>query len=210
MDGDQRTAEWFLQRAGKVTASRLADVIAKTKTGYGAGRSNYRAQLVAERLTGKPQESFSNAAMQWGTDTEPYARMAYEGVTGNIVREVGFIEHLGFVGLAGASPDGLVGDDGLLEIKCPNTATHIEYVIAGTVPERYKPQMAWQMACTRRQWCDFVSFDPRMPEDLQLLIVRYERDEEFVEELEKEVKSFLGEVDETVKKLEEVRDARRR
>jgi len=205
---DQRTDEWFAARAGKVTASRVADIIAKTKTGWGASRANYRAQLVAERLTGKPAESFSNAAMQWGTDTEPLARLSYEATTGEMVREVGFIEHMGFVGLAGASPDGIVGDDGLVEIKCPNTATHIDYLLAGSVPEKYKPQMAWQMACTGRKWCDFVSFDPRMPEDLQLLIVTYLRDDEYVEMLEKEVKAFLDEVEEIVVKLSKLREGK--
>ena len=138
---NQQTPEWFAQRAGKVTASRVADVMAKVKSGEAAGRANYRAQLVAERLTGTAAESYSNAAMQWGTDTEPYARMAYEAATGNLVLETGFVLHPE-IGFSGASPDGLIGNDGLVEIKCPNTATHIDYLLASTVPEKYKPQMA--------------------------------------------------------------------
>lgn len=200
---NQQTPEWFAQRAGKVTASRVADVMAKVKSGEAAGRANYRAQLVAERLTGTAAESYSNAAMQWGTDTEPYARMAYEAATGNLVLETGFVLHPD-IGFSGASPDGLIGNDGLVEIKCPNTATHIDYLLASTVPEKYKPQMAWQMACTGREWCDFISYDPRLPEDLRLFTVRYKREEDYIEELEAAVVQFLKEVDETVLQLTEI------
>lgn len=200
---DQRTPEWFAERAGKVTASRIADIIAKTKTGYGASRQNYAAQLVAERLTGVPAESFTNSAMQWGTDQEPYARAAYEAATGNFVTEVGFIHHPE-IELAGASPDGLVGDDGLVEIKCPNTATHIDYLLSRKIPSKYEAQMAWQIICTGRDWCDFVSFDPRMPGHLQLLIVQYRPTEEFLLEITKEVVSFLDEVADTVAKLQQL------
>jgi putative phage-type endonuclease len=149
---DQRTEEWFEQRAGKVTASRVSDVIAKTKSGYSASRANYLAQLVAERLTGKPAESYSNAAMEWGTVTEPYARAAYESKADVLVDEVGFVLHPS-IEFSGASPDGLVGDVGLLEVKCPNTATHIDYLLGKVVPPKYKPQMAWQLACTKRESC---------------------------------------------------------
>ena len=200
---NQQTPEWFAQRAGKVTASRVADVMAKVKSGEAAGRANYRAQLVAERLTGTAAESYSNTAMQWGTDTEPYARMAYEAATGNLVLETGFVLHPD-IGFSGASPDGLIGNDGLVEIKCPNTATHIDYLLAATVPEKYKPQMAWQMACTGREWCDFISYDPRLPEDLRLFTVRYKREEDYIEELEAAVVQFLKEVDETVLQLTEI------
>lgn len=200
---NQQTPEWFSQRVGKVTASRIADVMAKVKSGEAAGRANYRAQLVAERLTGTAAESYSNTAMQWGTDTEPYARMAYEAATGNLVLETGFVLHPE-IGFSGASPDGLIGNDGLVEIKCPNTATHIDYLLASTVPEKYKPQMAWQMACTGREWCDFISYDPRLPEDLRLFTVRYKREEDYIEELEAAVVQFLKEVDETVLQLTEI------
>lgn len=200
---DQRTEEWFATRAGKVTASRVADVIAKTKSGYSASRSNYLAQLVAERLTGKPQESFSNAAMEWGTAQEPYARAAYEGKSNVLVDEVGFVEHPS-ISLSGASPDGLVDSDGLVEIKCPNTATHLDYLLAKSVPSKYIPQMAWQLACTQREWCDFVSFDPRLPERHQLFVIRYIPEAGYIKELEAEVSKFLDEVQEIINKLEQL------
>jgi putative phage-type endonuclease len=200
---NQQTPEWFAQRVGKVTASRIADVMAKVKSGEAASRANYRAQLVAERLTGVPSESYTNAAMQWGTDTEPYARMAYEADTGNLVLETGFVLHPE-IGFSGASPDGLIGDDGLVEIKCPNTATHIEYLLNNGVPEKYKPQMAWQMACTGRKWCDFISYDPRLPDDLKLFCAKYLRDDEYITELESAVSQFLEEVEETVLHLTEI------
>ena len=198
---EQRSEEWFAVRAGKATGSRIADIVAKTKSGPGASRANYAAQLVAERLTGKPADSFSNAAMQWGVATEPQAREAYEMKQGGYVEEVGFLVHPS-IPMSGASPDGLVGDDGMLEIKCPNTATHIEYLLGKVVPAKYKPQMTWQMLCAGRKWCDFVSFDPRMPERHQLFCVRYEFDAEYADELEAEVVKFLAEVSETVAKLE--------
>ena len=201
---EQRTAEWFAARAGKVTASRVSDVLATIKSGEAAVRINYRAQLVAERLTGSPSEGFSNAAMQWGTDTEPMARMAYEANTGHLVEEVAFVEHP-TIPNSGASPDGLVDDDGLVEIKCPNTATHIETLLAQKAPAKYIPQMQWQMACTGRQWCDFVSFDPRMPADLQLFVIRVARDDALIAEYEYKVAEFLKTVDETIAKLEELR-----
>jgi putative phage-type endonuclease len=200
---DQRTPEWFQQRCGKVTASRVADILAKTKTGYSADRKNYAAQLVAERLTGTPAQTFSNAAMQWGTDTEPMARVAYETATGHFVTEVGFIPHPDLE-MAGASPDGLVGDDGLVEIKCPNTATHIDYLLNRKIPSKYEAQMAWQLICTGRKWCDWVSFDPRMPEHLQLLVIQYRPTEEYLQEITKEIVSFLDEVADTVMKLQQL------
>ena len=200
---EQRTEEWFAARLGRVTASRIADVVAKTKTGYGADRANYMAQLVCERLTGQRAEGFTSKAMQHGTDTEPRARGAYELVTGNTVVEVGFIARDDMA--AGASPDGLVGEDGLIEIKCPNTATHIDYLLKGSVPGNYKLQMQWQMACTGRQWCDFVSFDPRLPVDLEMWIKRVDRDEALIADLEAEVRKFLGELDEMLDKLEKLK-----
>ena len=173
---EQRTEEWFAARLGKVTASRVADVIARTKTGYSASRENYMAQLICERMTGQKQESFTNAAMEWGTENEPLARAAYEAEKGVLVDEVGLLDHP-FIPMAAASPDGLVSDDGMLEIKCPNTATHFDTLLKGDVPSKYIPQMQWQMACANRLWVDFVSYDPRAPEGLQLFIKRVERDE---------------------------------
>ena len=199
---EQRTDEWFAARIGKVTASRVADVIAKTKSGYGAGRANYLADLVVERLTGQKAQGFSNAAMEWGTQTEPQARAAYSAKTGILVEEVGFIDHP-TVAMSGASPDGFA-EEGLIEVKCPNTATHLEYVLAELPPLKYFTQMQWQMACTGRPWCDFVSFDPRLPERLQLLVVRVPRDDDYIAMLETEVKKFLAELDDKLNKLEKV------
>lgn len=190
---DQRTPEWFAARVGKVTASRVADVVAKTKTGWGAGRANYMAELIAERLTGVSAPGFTNAAMQWGTDCEPAARDAFAALAGMDVVEVGFVDHP-HVPMSGASPDGLVGDLGLVEIKCPNTATHIDTLISGAVPGKYVTQMQWQMACTEREWCDFVSFDPRLPDDMRLFVRRVERDDTLIASLERDVSDFLAEV----------------
>lgn len=201
---EQGTPEWFAQRLGKVTASRVADIIAKTKTGVAASRGNYLAQLVAERLTGQAADSFKSGAMQHGIETEPMARMAYETETGQMVTEVAMIQHPK-IEMAGASPDGLVGEDGLVEIKCPNTSTHIATLMADKAPSGYMAQMQWQMACTGRAWVDFVSFDPRMPEDMQLFIKRVPRDEKLIDEYEAEVIKFLAEVQETVDKLIELR-----
>jgi len=201
---EQRTEEWFAARMGKVTASRVADVIAKTKTGYSTSRENYLAQLVCEVLTGKPAESFTNAAMQWGVDQEPLARAAYESHQNVLVDEVGFLTHP-TIWQSGASPDGLVGELGMVEIKCPNTATHIDTLLTQTVPGKYNTQMQWQMACAKRHWCDFVSFDPRMPTDLQLFVKRVEYDPPYVAMLEKEVMSFLNDLDSKVKQLNELK-----
>ena len=188
----QRTDAWMQQRLGKVTASRVADVLAKIKTGESASRKNYKMELVVQRLTGKQGESFTNAAMEWGTEQEPFARMAYEAHTGTFVKEEGFVDHPTIEGF-GCSPDGIVGE-GLIEIKCPNTANHIETVLENKAPSKYIPQMQCQMACTGAKWCDFVSFDPRVPEDLQLFVVRVERDQEYIDSMEVEVKQFLSEV----------------
>jgi putative phage-type endonuclease len=189
---EQRTEEWFAARLGKVTASRVADVLAKIKSGESASRKNYKMELVVQRLTNKVGESFTNAAMEWGTEQEPFARMAYEAHTGTFVKEEGFVDHPTIEGF-GCSPDGIVGE-GLIEIKCPNTATHIETVLENKAPSKYIPQMQCQMACTGAKWCDFVSFDPRVPEDLQLFVVRVERDQEYIDAMEVEVKQFLSEV----------------
>lgn len=196
----QGSPEWFAARCGKVTASRITDLMAKTKSGWGAGRKNYAAELVAERLTGTPAQSFTNAAMQWGTETEPQARAAYAFFHDADVQEIGFADHP-TIKMAGASPDGLVNADGLVEIKCPNTATHIDTLLSKEVPKKYVPQMMFQMACTSRDWCDFVSFDPRMPEDLRLFMRRVERDDKQIAEIEDAVVEFLTEIEETIMAL---------
>ena len=196
----QGSPEWFAARCGKVTASRVSDVVARTKTGWGASRANYMAELVAERLTGAVAEGYTSPAMQWGTDTEAEARRAYEFYRDVDVVAAGFILHPR-IGQSGASPDGLVSDDGLVEIKCPNTATHIDTLLSATVPQKYATQMQWQMACTGREWCDFVSFDPRMPEAMRLFVKRVQRDGEAIAELEKLVTAFLEELDAKVAAL---------
>lgn len=197
----QGTAEWKAARAGMITASRICDVIAKVKSGEAAARRDYKAQLVVERLTGMPtDDGYTNAAMQWGNDQEPFARAAYELKNDVMVDQVGFVVHP-IIPTAGASPDGLVGADGLVEIKCPKTATHLQYILDGRVPTQYVPQMQWQMECTGRDWCDFVSYDPRVPEHLQLFVVRLLRSAEFAVTLCAEVMSLDTEVEEMLERL---------
>lgn len=196
----QGSDEWRAARAGSLGASQVADAIAKTKSGWGASRANLMAQLVVERLTGNPTEGFTNAAMQWGTEMEPEARIAYEFLHNAPVTQVGIIRHPSISGTH-ASPDGLVGDDGLIEIKCPQSATHIETLIGKTVPGKYVTQMQWQMACTGRQWTDFVSYDPRLPESMRLFVQRVARDDATIRSLEDEVTGFLFEVDAAVRTL---------
>lgn len=202
----QGSVEWMESRLGRVTASRMVDVLAKVKSGEAAARANYRAELVAERLTGKQQESFTNAAMKWGTECEPIARAAYEAEYGLLVNEVGMIQHP-LIEMSGASPDGLVSIDGLIEIKCPETKSHIETILSGEAPSKYIPQMQWQMACTGRAWCDFVSFDPRLPSDMQMFVKRVLRDDDLIRQYEAEVTRFIEEVDEIVQKLRNTKKA---
>lgn len=196
----QGSQEWFAERAGKVTASRVADVVARTKSGWGASRANYMGQLIAERLTGVVAESYTNAAMQHGTDTEPEARSTYEFFTNLTVEPAPFVSHPSIVE-TGASPDGYVGADGLVEVKCPNTATHIETLLGGSVAGKYVTQIQWQLACTKRQWCDFVSFDPRLPASMSLFIKRVQRDDAMIAALETDVIDFLNELRLTVHRL---------
>ena len=204
---EQGTESWFADRLGKVTASRLADVLAKTKTGYSASRTNYMTQLVLERITQTRGESFSNAAMAWGTEQEPFARAAYEAQTGQMVEEVGFMPHP-TIEAAGASPDGLVGD-GMVEIKCPSSSTALEVWLTHSqggnpVDAKYYAQMQWQMRCADRVWCDYVVFDPRMPTKAQLFIFRVERNDDWLKIAEDEVLKFLAEVDAKVKSLKTI------
>lgn len=205
---EQGSPEWFALRLGKVTASRIADMLAKTKSGWGAGRANYLAELVAERLTGVTTDSYTSAAMQRGSETEPDARAAYEFHADVEIVPAAFVPHHS-IGMAGASPDGLVGDDGLVEIKCPLTATHIDTLLGGSVPGKYVLQMQWQMACTRRAWCDFVSYDPRLPEAMRLFVRRVKRDDVQIADLEREVTIFLTEVAHKVSELERLYRLRR-
>ncbi len=190
----QGTPEWLAARLGKATASRISDVVARTKTGYGASRANYMAELIAERLTGVPAERYSNAAMLWGSDNEAGARTAYEFYCDAAVAPGGWFLHPK-IEQSGASPDGLIGDDGLLECKCPQTATHLDTLLGDAIPGKYIIQMQWQMACTGRAWCDFASYDPRLPESMRLWVRRVERDPDHIANLEQEVRTFLAELD---------------
>lgn len=191
---EQGTPEWHELRKGKVTASRVADILAKTKTGASTSRRNYLIELALQHATGRIEPSYTNDAMAWGHANESEARVAYEVATGNFVDQVAFIDHP-FIPHFGCSPDGLVGDKGLVEIKCPaNSAVHWEYVKSGKPPQKYIIQMQSQLCVTGRDWCDFVSFDPRMPERSQLLVVRIDRDPAFIQEIEKEVEAFNVEV----------------
>lgn len=192
---EQRSPEWFEARRGKVTSSRIADVMAKGRGSQpSATRANYMAQLVAERLTGNVEESYTNTAMQWGADTEPQARLAYELGRNVSIAEVGFVDHP-TIPMSGASPDGLILDHGLVEIKCPNTATHIATLRGASIDGKYIKQMQWQMACTARAWCDFISYDPRLPLALEMFVCRIERDDDMIREIEAEVLSFHADLD---------------
>jgi putative phage-type endonuclease len=191
----QKSDEWYAARLGKLTASKIADATAKIKSGEAASRRTYRAQLVAERLTGIPQgvDLSNNKAVQWGNEYEPLARAAYEAETGTLVDEVGFMLHTRLP-MTGASPDGLIGKHSTLEIKCPNTPTHIEYLKANVVPPEYRKQVLWQLACAERTTGIFVSFDPRMDPGNQLLIVEWVPSWDEIEALEMEALQFLNEV----------------
>jgi putative phage-type endonuclease len=220
---EQGSAEWFAARCGKVTASRVADVTAKLKSGgYGASRATYMGQLIAERLTGQPMDSFTNAAMQWGIDTEPEARSAYEFYRDVDVKEIGFLVHPE-IDMSGASPDGLIGiveeifvfdtsgveegfcpvAEGLVEIKCPNTSTHIDTLLGKAIDKKYLLQMQWQMEVTGAGWCDFVSYDPRMPENMRLHVERVDADPSTQSMLRHEIEKFLDELENKVEALRE-------
>jgi putative phage-type endonuclease len=194
---EQGTPEWFARRLGKLTASRMADASMKKET---ASRRNYLAQLVAERLSGEPGESFTNASMQWGMDNEPLARAEYEILRGIDLEQIAFVDHP-TIEWCGASPDGLVDDRGLVEIKCPNTATHIDYMLGQKPPAKHVPQMLLQLACTGRQWCDFISYDPRLPDDYRLFVVRFEPTADELQSTETTALEFLQDVAVTINQL---------
>ena len=198
----QGEAAWLQARVGCITASRMADLMARTRSGWGASRANLAAELLIERLTGQPTPRFTNDAMRHGTETEPFARQAYSERAGVDVYEVGFIPHPE-IARAGASPDGYVGDDGLVEIKCPNSATHLDTLIGGAVPEKYLLQMQFQMACTGREWCDFCSYDPRLPEHLRLFTKRIARNHSLILELESEVVALDREIEARIAELQD-------
>lgn len=203
IDCEQGTLEWKQARAGHVTASRIADVMAKSKTaGYEATtRANYRAEIIVELLTGIPYEDgYRSKDMERGTEMEPYAREAYRQQSNSVITQIGFVLHPK-IAWSGASPDGLVGDDGLMEIKCPKSKTHLIYLINDKVPADYEKQMLWQMACTGREWCDFVSYDNRFPTNKQLFIKRLYRHKTKIKEIEDAVIKFNEEIDRALSKL---------
>lgn len=200
---EQQTPEWLQMRVGMVTASRVADALDFLKKGgESAKRRNYRTEIISECLTGRAAEHYVTPAMEWGIENEPVACAAYEMRLDAETDPGGFHIH-DQITRFGASPDRLIGEDGLLEIKCPTTAIHIEYIVAGVTPEEYQPQMLAEMACTGRQWCDFVSFDPRLPKKLQLFVRRFPRDNSRIAAMEEEVLKFLEEVIATIKLLEQ-------
>jgi putative phage-type endonuclease len=203
LSAPQGSPEWFAARLGRVTASRVCDVVAKTKTGYSTSREGYMAELICERLTGKPFDQYTNADMQRGTELEPIARAMYELEKDCTVTQIGFVIHP-TLDMAGASPDGLVGD-GLIEIKCPRPHNHLNYIESGKAPAKYQAQMAWQCICTNRTWVDFISYCADMPEDLQLFVTRYTPELAYLKELEAEVTKFLEETQARMGKINQLR-----
>jgi predicted phage-related endonuclease len=190
---EQGSEAWRMAKLGKVSASRISDVMARNKSGWGASRTNYMAELVCERLTGVPYESYSNGIMKRGNEFEDEARAAYEFLYSVEIAKVGFVLHP-TIAEAGSSPDRFVGEEGLIEIKCPNTATHIDTLMGANIPGDYMKQMQFQMACTGRKWCDFVSYDPRLPQKLRLHVARVPRDNGMISEIEMCVSDFLKEM----------------
>jgi len=203
---EQRSDEWFAHRCGRLTASRVADAVAKTKSGWGASRANLMAELAVERLTGVSAPGFTNAAMQWGVDHEDEARTAYEFHADAEVEQVGFVDHPS-IEQFGCSPDGLVGDDGMVEIKCPNSSTHIDTLLGTPIADKYIKQIQAQLMCAERSWCDFVSYDPRMPEALKLHIERVQRDDKLIASIQADIEQFLIDLDAKVAKLNELMEA---
>ena len=202
---EQGTPEWHQMRLGKVSASRMADLLAKTKTGFSASRAKYMAQLLCERMTGQPTEFFITPAMQRGTEIEPVARAAYEAENLVSVEQVAWVEHP-TISLAGCSPDGFVGEHGLIEIKCKEIHNHLDSILNDRIDPDHQAQMMWQMACTGRQWCDYVCFDDRAPEGLQLFVKRLHRDEEKIKQMEDEVIKFLKDLESMIQKLNEIKE----
>jgi len=204
MNEIQGSNEWFSARLGKATASKIIDILSKGKDGESITRRNYRMMLVCERLTGLKADGYTNTHMERGTLLEPLARASYEVIKGLLVDEVGFVPHP-TIEMSGASPDGLISTDGLIEIKCPTPNNHIETALSGKAPSKYISQMQWQMACTGRKWCDFVSYCPDVGANLELFVVRVMRDDEYIAVTEKAVIAFLDEVTETLTKLKELK-----
>lgn len=199
---EQGSTEWLQLRLGCVSASTVADVMAKGKSGESATRQKLKLRLAAERLTGQVQESFSSPAMDWGREQEQFAAMAYEAERGVFLDKTGWHPHI-VIKWLGVSPDRLLGDDGLVEIKCPNSSTMVAWMSDDKIPTEYIKQIQAQLWVTGRRFCDFVAFDPRLPKRRQLWIKRVERDEALITTMEAEVTTFLSEVDQIVKSLEQ-------
>jgi putative phage-type endonuclease len=203
---EQRSEAWFKARLGKVTASKIHDIMIKTKTGESTYKTKYRLQLVTERLTGKVVPVFMNNAMAHGVEYEDEAKLEYANrnklLVGTDLTDVGMIDHPS-IDWSGASPDGMVGNEGLIEIKCPQPITHTTTIETGEINKRYIHQMQWQMSCTGRQWCDFVSYHPDFPDDLKLFVKRVPRDNELIARLEEAVSTFVQEVDFKIKTIKE-------
>ena len=203
---EQGTPEWHQMRLGKVSASRMAELLAKTKTGaFAASRAKYMAQLLCERMTGEPTEFFTSQAMQRGVDVEPVARAAYEAENLTSVEQVAWVEHP-TIPFSGCSPDGFVGEHGLIEIKCKEIHNHLDSILNDKIDPDHQAQMMWQMACTGRQWCDYVCFDDRAPEGLQLFVKRLERNDELIQKMEDEVRTFLKDLESMIQKLNEIKE----
>jgi putative phage-type endonuclease len=202
---EQGSEAWKLLKVGKVSASRMAELLAKTKTGaFAASRAKYMAQLLCERMTGEPTEFFTSQAMQRGTEIEPVARAAYEAENLTSVEQVAWVEHP-TIPMAGCSPDGFVGEHGLVEIKCKEIHNHLDSILNDRIDPDHQAQMMWQMCVTGRQWCDYVCFDDRAPEGLQLFVKRLHRDEEKIKQMEDEVRTFLKDLENMIQKLNEIR-----
>ena len=201
----QGSPEWFSARLGKATASKITDILATLKTGEAASRKNYRVELVCERLTGLKAEGYTNSHMERGTALEPIARALYEFKQDVVVDEIGFVIHPDME-MSGASPDGLIGEDGLVEIKCPTAGNHVDTILSGKSPSKYYAQMQWQMACTNRLWCDFVSYCPEVGDKLALFVTRVHRDDAWIVETEMAVSKFLIEVSELTQQLKDLQD----
>jgi len=192
--GEQGSTEWLYERVGKATGSEFENIMAERKDKKEAApRYNYRMELVIERITGQPSDRYVSKYMEWGTLQEPAARMVYEARTGNIVMQPGFRNHHE-IPMCGGSVDGTVGDDGIIEIKCPTTFNHIETILHG-MPEEHIPQVQGYLWITGRAWADFISYDPRLPENLCMHIQRIPRDEKYIADLSAKVIVFLAEVD---------------
>ena len=195
----QRHEDWVADRVGKITASRVKDISAKPRKGKAL--NSIMLNLLKERLTGEVTDFYINEAMQWGIDQEPNAIASYENITGEFVVGCGLINHP-TISMSGASPDGLIGKDGLLEAKCPNTETHLNTILTQQVPDEYLPQITWQMACTGRKWCDFVSYDPRLPEHLQLVVIRVFAEDLDIAGIEQSVIKFNQKIDQIITELD--------